>query len=179
MKFEKLPEDFESGFDGTWYRQLMRHQAVGVSVVATGAAGARVGLTATSVASLSDAPPKLLVCVGRATQAHNVVADRGVFSVNFLALEHQEMAARFAGQRGVDGEDRFLVGQWDTLTTGAPMLADALSSLDCRLLESHTFSTHSIFIGRVVGGQCREDGEPLIYFRGGYRGLGRSRGDGA
>jgi len=174
LKFERLPEEFEDGFDGTLYRQLMRHQAAGVSVVATGEVGSRVGLTATSVASLSDAPPKLLVCVGRATQAHNILCDRGVFSVNFLASEHEELAECFAGRRGIDGEHRFAGGAWDTLVTGAPVLADALSSVDCRLLESHTFSTHSIFIGRVVAGRRREAGEPLIYFRGAYRGLARS-----
>jgi len=174
LKLDKLPEDLDAGFDGSGYRQLMRHQALGVSVVATGELGARVGLTATSVASLSDSPPKILVCVGRATQAHNVVAERGVFSVNFLASEHQELAARFAGQRGVDGEERFRGANWTTLVTGAPVLADALSSIDCRLLESHTFTTHSIFIGRVVGGTSRADGEPLIYFRNGYRALARS-----
>ena len=174
MNFERLPEDFEDGFDGTVYRQLMRHQAVGVSVVATGEVGQRVGLTATSVASLSDAPPKLLVCVGRATQAHNIVCERGVFSVNFLASDQRELAERFAGQRGLDGEDRFPGAQWDTLVSGAPVLAGALSSIDCRLLESHTFTTHSIFIGRVVAGRSRDDGDPLIYFRGGYRGLAQN-----
>lgn len=174
VNFERLPDNFEAGFDGTRYRQLMRHQAVGVSVVATGVVGRRVGLTATSVASLSDAPPKLLVCVGRATQAHNIVCDRGFFSVNFLASDQQELAERFAGRRGVDGEDRFQGAEWDTLETGAPVLKEALSNIDCRLLESHTFTTHSIFIGRVVAGRSREDGDPLIYFRGGYRGLAKS-----
>lgn len=174
MEFERLPESFEAGFDATVYRKLMRHQAVGVSVVATGEPGARVGLTATSVSSLSDSPPKLLVCVGRATMAHNVVAERGYFSVNFLARDDQELAARFAGQRNADGEDRFTTAQWDVLSTGAPVLVDALSSIDCRLLECHTFSTHSIFIGLVVAGRSKEDGDPLVYFRGNYHGLTRS-----
>lgn len=171
MNFERLPEDYEAGIDGTVYRQLMRHQAVSVSVIATGEAPNRVGLTATSVASLSDAPPKLLVCVGRTAQAHNIVCDQGVFSVNFLAREQQELAERFAGRRNVDGEARFQGADWSTLVTGAPVLSDALSSLDCRLMESHTFTTHSIFIGRVVAGRSNTGAQPLVYFRGKYGGL--------
>lgn len=174
LKFDRLPDGPEAGFDGSAYRQLMRHQAAGVSVVATGEVGSRVGLTATSVASLSDSPPKLLVCVGRAAQAHDAIHRHGVFSVNFLASEHQALAQRFAGRLDIDGEERFAEGRWETLETGAPVLADALSSLDCRLLESHTFSTHSIFIGRVVAGINNVDADPLIYFRGGYREISRS-----
>lgn len=170
MTYERLPEELQAGVDGTIYRRLMRHQAAGVAVVASGGVGERVGLTATSVASLSDAPPKLLVCVGRSTRAHNVIADDGSFSVNFLAYGQMEIAERFAGRRGVDGEARFIGagGSWITLETGAPVLGDALASLDCRLLESHTFSTHSIFIGRVVAGRSSEEGEPLLYFRGDF-----------
>lgn len=174
LKFDKPPKEFEAGIDGGIYRQLMRQQAAGVSVVATGGVGERVGLTATSVASLSDAPPKLLVCVGRATRAHNVIGDRGAFSVNFLAAEHQDLAQRFAGCLGVDGEARFAEGDWCTLETGVPVLGDAVSSLDCRLLESHTFSTHSIFIGRVVAGLSNAEAKPLVHFRGGYCGISRS-----
>jgi cob(II)yrinic acid a,c-diamide reductase len=174
LKFERLPHGLQAGIDSSVYRQLMRHQAAGVSVVATGEVGSRVGLTATSVASLSDSPPKLLVCVGRAAQAHDAIHKNGVFSVNFLAAGHQALAQRFAGRHDVDGESRFLEGRWSTLETGAPVLADALSSLDCRLLESHTFSTHSIFIGRVVAGCNNVDADPLVYFRGGYREISRS-----
>ncbi len=174
MKFERLAHGLQAGIDGSVYRQLMRHQAAGVSVVATGETGSRVGLTATSVASLSDAPPKLLVCVGRAAQAHDAIHKNGVFSVNFLAAGHQALAQRFAGRHDVDGEARFSEERWRTLETGAPVLVDGLSCLDCRLLESHTFSTHSIFIGRVVAGCNNVDADPLVYFRAGYREISRS-----
>ncbi len=171
MKFDKLPLEIEAGIDGTIYRQLMRHQVTGVSIVASGSQGARVGLTATSVASLSAAPPKLLVCVGRANHAHNIVCEQGYFSVNFLARDQEELAERFAGKRGLDGEERFSGAEWSELVTGAPVLNAALSSLDCTLMESHSFSTHSIFIGRVVAGRAQGEADPLVYFRGGYREL--------
>ncbi len=183
MNIEQAPEAFEAFVDGGFYRQLMRHQAAGVAVVASGRPGARVGLTATSVASLSDNPPKLLICVGRSTQAHNVIVESECFSVNFLARVHQDLAERFAGRRGVDGEARFEGSDWAAGKTGAPLLSDALASLDCRLLESHTFSTHSIFIGRVVGGceaagPSAASGQPLVYFRGAFGGFSGNGGGG-
>ncbi|MCH9807295.1 MAG: flavin reductase family protein [Alphaproteobacteria bacterium] len=168
MKFDKPSGDSVDGLDGAAYRELMRNQVTGVSIVASGSPGRRVGLTATSVSSLSAAPAKLLVCVGRANQAHNIVCEVGYFSVNFLGAKQRALAERFAGKCGVDGEARFGDMNWVTMATGAPVLGDSLASLDCVLIESHTFSTHSIFIGRVVAGRADGNEKPLVYFQGGY-----------
>ncbi|MEQ8825653.1 MAG: flavin reductase family protein [Filomicrobium sp.] len=171
MNIASGPDETLPGLESADYRQLMRHQAAGVAIVATGAVGARVGLTATSVASLSDAPPKVLVCIGRKNRAHNVVVDEGSFSINFLALNQRDLAEIFSGKRGINNEDRFAHGTWEVMKTGAPVLGGAITSLDCQLMESHTFTTHSIFIGRVVDGQRDASAQPLIYFDGAYRNL--------
>lgn len=166
-RFEKLGP-VAPAMDAASYRGLMRHQAGAVTVVAAGSPGARAGLTATAVSSLSDSPPTLLACVGRQTSAHAVIAKEGAFSVNILANDQQPIAERFAGESGLRGEARFEGLPWRTMTTGAPVLEHALASLDCELLESHGFSTHSIFIGRVLAGAFRGEAQPLLYFRSDY-----------
>jgi flavin reductase (DIM6/NTAB) family NADH-FMN oxidoreductase RutF len=150
------------------YRAIMRHQAGAVSVIACGAGPARAGLTATAVASLSDSPPTLLACVNRTAGAHDKIVTANAFSVNLLSSQQQEVAERFAGKHGVSGDARFEGLAWRTLATGSPILADALASLDCEVVEQHTFQTHSIFIGRVMAGEFRADLKPLLYFRGDY-----------
>ena len=150
------------------YRAIMRHQAGAVSVIACGSFPDRSGLTATAVASLSDRPPTVLACVNQAAGAHDEIVRANAFSVNLLSANQQEVAERFAGKGGLKGEERFAGLSWRTLATGSPILADALASLDCELVEQHTFTTHSIFIGRVVAGQFRAMAEPLLYFRGDY-----------
>lgn len=158
--------------DSASYRAVLRHQAGAVTVVATGRSGARAGLTATAVCSLSDDPPTVLVCVGRGTGAHDLIASEGVFSINILARDQKDVAEIFSGRRGMKGEARFASLPWYELTTGAPLLEGALANLDCALVESHGFSTHSIFIGRVRSGMFRSDAEPLLYFRGDYWHIG-------
>jgi flavin reductase (DIM6/NTAB) family NADH-FMN oxidoreductase RutF len=154
--------------DADHYRAIMRHQAGAVTVIACGKPGERSGLTATAVASLSDRPPTVIACVNQTAGAHDEILRANAFSVNLLANEQQTVAERFAGKGGLKGEDRFTGLGWRTLTTGSPILIDALASLDCELVDQHTFSTHSIFIGRVVAGQFRSDVKPLLYFRGDY-----------
>lgn len=150
------------------YRSLMRHQAGAVTVIAAGRAGARAGLTATAFASISDDPPTILACVHLRSATHGAIVSERAFSVNLLASDQQEVAERFAGRRQSRGEERFHGLNWHGLATGAPVLADALASLDCELVEAHAFATHSIFIGRVVEGRFRPEAEPLLYFRNDY-----------
>lgn len=160
------------GISARNYRALMRHQAGAVAIVATVDGDMRAGLTATAFSSLSDQPPTLLVCVQRKAGAHDVIARSRIFSVNILAAEQQDVAVRFSGNAGVHGAERFNGHAWTHLKTGAPVLEDALAVLDCELVESHGFTTHTIFIGRVVDGATRSQAEPLLYFRGDYWNLG-------
>lgn len=158
------------------FRAIMQHQAGAVSIVATGAEPDRAGLTATAIASLSDEPPSILVCVNRKTDAHDAIPAGGSFAVNLLAADQQNISDRFAGRDDQHGEDRFknLAGMsWGTLKTGAPVLHGALAVLDCTLTDQHAFTTHTIYIGQVVAGVFREDARPLLYFRGDYWDLGQ------
>jgi flavin reductase (DIM6/NTAB) family NADH-FMN oxidoreductase RutF len=150
------------------FKQGMRCLAAGVTIVTTLHDGLRNGLTATAVTSLSADPPQVLVCVNRAAAAHDPIHRGSLMCVNVLAHAHQHLAARFAGQRGVYGEDRFAAGRWTKLTTGAPVLADALASFDCVVTERVQASTHTIFIGRVVGVRTRPKARPLVYASGTY-----------
>lgn len=151
------------------YREIMRHHAGAVTVIAVGLPGARTGLTATAVCSLSDSPAMILACVNRSASAHAIITATRCFSINLLASEQQDVAMRFAGREGLAGEDRFETGAWTTLSTGAPVLEGALANLDCELAEELNGLTHTIFIGAVKSGRVRAAATPLLYFRGEFR----------
>ena len=150
------------------YRNLMRQQAGAVALIATGRPGARTGMAATAVCSLTDTPPALLVCVNQTASAHDIIADTGAFSVNLLSPAQKDLVGVFSGRTGLKGEDRFDDALWQTLVTGAPILKEALASFDCEVVDAKTVSTHTIYIGEVRGGSAQEDLDPLVYFRGGF-----------
>ena len=150
------------------FKSAMRCLAAGVTIVTTIHDGQRAGLTATAVCSLTVDPPQLLVCVNQRAEAHGLIHRGSVMCVNLLARHHRDLAARFAGQGGISGAARFAMGDWTTLRTGAPVLADAVASFDCLVAERVESATHSIFIGRVVDVRSRADASPLIYAGGAY-----------
>jgi flavin reductase (DIM6/NTAB) family NADH-FMN oxidoreductase RutF len=157
--------------DPAAFRAGMRAMPGAVAIIATGAAGVRTGMTATTVCSLSDAPPMLLCCVNAGASAHPLIRRHGSFSVNLLAEDQVEIATRFAGRDGLKGEARFALGDWAHGESGAPLLRDAMASFDCDLADEHVHATHSIFVGSVRGVRARAGAHPLLYLAGGFGGF--------
>jgi flavin reductase (DIM6/NTAB) family NADH-FMN oxidoreductase RutF len=89
-------------------------------------------------------------------------------SVNLLAREHEHLAERFAAKRAALDEDRFVSGEWKDSVTGAPVLADALAALDCRVTDIIPLDTHAILIGVVEDVLFGPRRPPLIHFEAGF-----------
>lgn len=159
------PEAMSSATDqGDNFRLAMREFASGVSIIAAGAGEARSGCTATAIASLSLVPPTLVVCLNRSTATLAAARSEGAFSVNILAEGHQELAERFA-DRSFRGAQRFALGDWVSLVTGAPILADALAAMDCRVEDIIERHTHAIVIGAVEAVRVASARPALLHWR--------------
>ncbi len=152
------------------FRAGMRKLAGGVTIVTSiDQHGQRCGLTATAVCSLSTEPPSLVACVNRSSSVAAVVEGSGVFAVNVLALEQQDVAEVFAGRAGLAREERFTAGTWQQGTGGAPVLSGTCVSFECALAEVKEFGTHLILIGQVTATHVTpDDDSPLIYGNGSF-----------
>ena len=157
--------------NGDHFRMAMREFATGVCLITT-AGVERAGCTATAVSSLSLTPPALIVCLDRANSTFVRLKSEGVFAVNVLAAGHEALAGRFAGRDGVKGAARFDMGDWMELVTGAPVLADALAAMDCRVEEIIDRHTHAIVIGAVQAVRLGEHRPALAHWRSRFEPLG-------
>lgn len=154
--------------DSSEFRRVLGHWTTGVAVVATvGADGEPRGLTANAVASVSLDPPLVLACVERGAETHDAIRTAGFFAISVLTQDDERAARNFAGD---DGADKFRGFAWRAEVTGAPVLDGALAWVDCRIRDVFDGGDHSICVGGVVGAGARE-GEPLVYYRGGYNRL--------
>ena len=87
-----ISSDADGGLDPAVFRHCLREVPGAVAVITMGEAGARTGLTATTVCSLSDTPPMLLACVNGDASAHPVIRDTGRSTVNILSDRHLDIA---------------------------------------------------------------------------------------
>ncbi len=134
----------------------------GVAVLATDGPWGRVGITVSSVSSVSAEPPLILVCVNRKSRAHAALCENGVFSVNLLTVDQKDLAQAFGGQSSSRQAYEFLVGEWIFGLSGAPVLADAVATFACVLEQAHDAGSHTIFVGRVTEVSAGS-GDPLLY----------------
>ncbi len=115
--------------DGKAYRDAMSEIASPVHLIATDGLAGLSGMTVTALASVSDAPPTLLVCVNRHSPSAQRFIDNGVFSVNSLGVADRLLADIFAGRTDEHFAEKFTHGAWTPGKTGAPLLASAVASL--------------------------------------------------
>lgn len=153
------------------YRQMMRLYPAAVTIITTGTAPHRAGLTATAVMSLSTDPARIVCAINQASNTLARIAENKSFSVNTLTQHQIPLAKVFSGQTLLTGEARFLDDDWTTLASGAPVLKGALMTLDCELIESIDVGTHALIIGQIVAGNRAPDLPPLIYVDGCWAGV--------
>lgn len=153
------------------YREAMSRFAGAVHVVTTDGPHGRRGVTVIAACSVSDDPPTILVCLNRMKPENDCFAQNGVFALNTLAATQQPIADAFSGLTGLAQDERFALGQWDKLGSGAPVLAGVEAAFDCQLAEAKDFATHRILFGRVTGLRIGDSLKPLIYHHRAYRTL--------
>jgi flavin reductase (DIM6/NTAB) family NADH-FMN oxidoreductase RutF len=155
--------------DAAAFKKGMRHLAASVTLITTRHQELRGGLTATAVCSVSASPPQILVCVNRSASAHDPIGDAGFFCVNILSPGHRKIAERFAGMDGVEGDERFHdMGEWSSLSTGAPVLKGCPVSFDCRVVTKVPAGTHTIYIGEIVDLALDAEAHALLYADGNF-----------
>lgn len=154
--------------DPATFRDVMAQWPSGVTVVTTlDAQGERKGMTASSFSSVSLTPPLVSVCLLKTLYAHHLISDSGVFGVNVLAKDQQDVARRFAGM--VPGvEDRFEGDSWSVAETGVSLLDDALGWVDCRVVHEYDGGDHTIFVGEVVAAHNARRSAPLLFHSRGW-----------
>lgn len=142
--------------------------ATGVTVLTVNGPGDRpLGMTASSLASVSLVPPLVSVCIDHQAELHDTILAARVFVVNILEGHQESLSRRFADRH----DDRFEGVGYHRSPEGLVLLDGALAHLECERYARHPTGDHTIIIGRVIGGTTGE-GRPLLYYRGGYGSIG-------
>lgn len=153
--------------------EAMSQHAASVTIVTTIEADERYGLTATAVCSLTATPPRMLVCINKSGSSHEKILGAGIFAVNVLSEDQENVAKAFSGMLGKEF-DRFSAGDWTMLATGCPILKDSSSSFDCKLVQTIDQTTHTIFIGEVLATTTKPGHDSLVYADRRFRHLRKS-----
>lgn len=149
------------------YKLAMRRVVSPVAVVTSANGSRQNGLTAITICSAATEPPTMVVSINRAEDTLQLINQSKSFAVNFLSEEQSDIARAFSA-REIGEENHLQIGSWTSLTTGAPVLRDAVSSFDCVLEHSIPYGTHQLLLGRTVAVVSQEV-SALLYRDGFFR----------
>lgn len=145
------------------YRQAMSSLGAAVNVVTCEGPTGRAGCTVSAVCSVTDEPPTVMVCINRDSRNAAAFRDSGALCVNVVSADQQALAQLFSN-REVPVDARFSAARWSRLVTGAPVLDEALASLDCEIRSVTEIGTHDMFLCEVKALRMADSGDALIYF---------------
>jgi flavin reductase (DIM6/NTAB) family NADH-FMN oxidoreductase RutF len=151
--------------DKLTFRKVLGRFATGITVV-TGLSDEdiAVGLTVNAFTSLSLEPPLVLFCLDKLTASISAFNRNKSFALNMLSEDQQALSVRFSSKI----EGRFSGLEFDTWSTGVPILSGCLANLECIIDAVHDGGDHLIIIGRVTRIAQIKEGKPLLYFDGEY-----------
>ncbi len=152
------------------FRRVMGRFATGVTIVTSRLGQELHGMTANALTSVSLEPPLVLVCVDKSADSHDIIERSGIFAVNILSREQEQLSVAFAIKEG-EAAHRLGDVPHHTRATGAPVIDGSLAYLDCRVVERYSGGDHTIFLGEVVDAGSLDDERPLIVYQGRYLGL--------
>jgi len=153
--------------DPTSFRRALGQFATGVTVVTTrDASGHPLGLTVSAFCSVSLHPPLVLVCVDHRSEANAAMRESGLFAVNVLGEEQEDVSRRFAAP----GRAKLEAFPFVDGRHGLPLVPGALAHVECRVRSFHDEGDHAVWVGEVRS-LSAHPGRPLLYHSGSYRTL--------
>jgi flavin reductase (DIM6/NTAB) family NADH-FMN oxidoreductase RutF len=154
------------------FRSALGRFATGVTVITVDHEGQVHGMTANAFTSVSLDPPRVLVCVNRRSRSHEYLQAKQRFGANILTENQRPISEFYALPCATRCLDSGTNVRFFRTRHGTPVLDGSLAFLECRLHEIHGAGDHSLFVAEVEG-IVPGAGEPLLYFRGNYRSIGR------
>jgi 3-hydroxy-9,10-secoandrosta-1,3,5(10)-triene-9,17-dione monooxygenase reductase component len=158
------PANASAAIDTDAFREALGRFATGVAFVTAAPGGEPAGLIVNSLTSVSLDPPLVAFCPARNSLTWQRMRRTGRFGVNVLEREHECFVRRATPA----GADRFTGIDWEPGPGGAPLLTDALATLECAIVAEHAAGDHWIVVGLVDGQGVRPGGRPLTFFAGAF-----------
>ena len=125
-----------------------------------GSNGEANGFTTNWVSQVSFSPQQLIVAVRKDQHTHDLIEDSGVFSLNFLDTDQEDLAQKFT-QPLEHGDGRVGDSPYTTGETGAPLFEEAFAHLECRVAGKMEAGDHTVYLGEVVAADLKRPADIL------------------
>ena len=141
---------------------VLQHFPCGLAALTVKHAGEEHGMTASWVTQTSVDPPMVGVAVENGSQTIGMVRDAHHFVLSVFQEGQRELAAKLGRASAVAPHKLKGIKTKPAPISGAPVLADALGWVECRVVATLPSGDHTLVLGEVVAaGVEHPDARPL------------------
>lgn len=143
------------------FKAAMRALPAGISAVTTGTGEQMAGMIVSSLTSISADPPMVGFFAHHNSSMRSQLLESGRFVANVLGEDHQAVISHFLS--APQGPARFTTGSWVEGEHQAPVLSDALASMECEIVCTQSLGTHDLIVGKIRKSACSA-ANPVVHF---------------
>jgi flavin reductase (DIM6/NTAB) family NADH-FMN oxidoreductase RutF len=144
------------------FKEVMGDYPTGVAIITTvGKDGKPVGLTVSSLSSVSINPLLISWCIDEGSSSLEAFEKANGFIVHILNGEQAELCKTFASKNA----DKFSNCDWEYSKSGLPIISDTLAVLECNTYKQVEAGDHTMLIGEVTDIHRTSDKDPMLYHR--------------
>ena len=134
--------------------QALAALTTGIYVLTVQVGECQHGMSSSWATQVSGEPVLLIAAVDQAHATHNMILESQAFGLNVVGHDSRHLEDYFYSAQARQ-PDNLAPFKLETGTTGTPLLQDALVSLDCRLISTHTAGDHTLLVEQVVDTRVR------------------------
>ena len=149
---------------------VLRHFPYGLYAITVTHGGDEHGMTANWVTQASFQPPMVAVAVENTSKTIAMIRDAHHFAINLFQQSQRELAGKL-GRSSANAPQKLKgIKTKPAPSSGAPILADALGWVECRLVATLPAGDHTLVLGEVVdAGLEHQDAQPLTLQEAGFK----------
>lgn len=159
-------------------KTILRHFPYGLYVVtvaaggtggAGGAGGEDHGMTANWVMQAGFDPPMVVVALENTSKTLGMIRDSRHFAVNVLLDSQRELAGKLGRSSEQAPQKLKGIKTKPAPVAGAPVIADCLGWVECRVVATLPSGDHTLVLGEVVAAGVEHDGKALTLQEAGLK----------
>ncbi len=141
-------------------KAALRGISYGLYVIGTKVGDDVNAFTGNWVTQTSFVPPLVVIAAKKGTTSCDGIRESGVFSVNVLETGQKDLAFSFFKPVSRVG-NKFGEVEFYTQTTGSPILKEALSWFECKVVDVNERGDHVLFVGEVIDAGVHRGGDSM------------------
>ncbi len=121
------------------------------------------GQLADSVFQVTSTPAKIAISINKLNLTRDFIEESKLFCISILPIDFPLKLIGHFGFKSGREINKFENIEYELTENGLPYLKNSLGFIECKVINSVSESTHSIFIGEVIACDILNTGEPMTY----------------